>query len=68
MSSLVSQDELLEKFGFTRPGDLRRRLDELRIPYYLGKGGRILTTIEAINQGLIGAQVANDATTILEFE
>ena len=60
MSDLVEQSELLEKFGFIRPGDLRRCLDELKIPYHQGKGGKIVTTIQALNQPLIGKHDSND--------
>ena len=54
MNSLVSEKILMQTFGTSRRSDLRRYLDQQHIPYYLGKGGCIVTTIEAINYPLIG--------------
>lgn len=60
MNNLVSQDELLEAFGFSRPADLRRCLDKQRIPYFLGKAGKVTTTIQALNHPLIGTTIEGD--------
>jgi len=64
---LISQKELLEKFGYRRPGDLRKCLDEQKIPYYTGKSGQIVTTIQALNAHLIGLEVSgqNDSITFV---
>jgi len=67
MSDVITQKELLEKFGFTRPADLRRCLDSQKIPYHLGKGGAIVTTIQALNSPLIG-KVDNNNAEVVVFE
>lgn len=65
MSDVITQKELLDKFGYSRAADLRRCLDEQKIPYHLGKGGVIVTTIQALNLPLVGRveeSVLNDVT------
>ena len=46
---LLSTEELLGTTGYDRVGDLRRSLDDQRIPYFLGKGGAPWTTIDLVN-------------------
>ena len=54
-SHLVAEPELLEWLGYERRADLERWLRSRGVPYDTGRGGRIVTTVEAVNQGLIGA-------------
>jgi len=65
MSNLVKQSELLETFGFKSPAALRKCLDRQGIHYHLGKAGKITTTIQALNQPLIGTN--NDDNNDVEF-
>jgi len=48
--TLVSQEELMQATGYERPGDLRKWLDREGLTYKLGKGGRVLTTVDALNR------------------
>lgn len=66
MNSLLSEKILMQTFGTSRRSDLRRYLDRQHIPYYLGKGGCIVTTIQAINYPLIGHD-KDDLPTITDF-
>ena len=50
---IIDEAQLLHRFGFERRGDLQKCLDRQRIPYFTGKGGKIVTTLQAINQVLI---------------
>jgi hypothetical protein len=61
---LVDESELLERFGFRRPGDLRKCLDAQHIPYFYGRGGKIVTTIQALNNQLIDKPVSVDNGSI----
>lgn len=47
---LVSQEQLMAATGYERQGDLRRWLEENGFSYKLGRGGRIVTTVEAVNK------------------
>ena len=47
---LVSQEQLMAATGYERQGDLRRWLEENGFSYKLARGGRIVTTAEAINK------------------
>jgi len=66
MSNLIYEKELLDVFGFERPADLRRCLTKQNVPFYLGKGGRVVTTIDAVNMPLIGG--GNNDNRDIEFE
>lgn len=52
MADLVSEKELLEWTGFSRPADVERLLRNNHIPWLPGKGGKICTTMKAIEQAL----------------
>lgn len=67
MSDVIAQKELLDKFGYSRAADLRRCLDAQKIPYHLGKGGTVVTTIQALNATLVG-KVDNQALEIVAFD
>jgi hypothetical protein len=53
---LLNEDDLKSWLGFSRRLDLERHLQSCRIPYIYGKGGRICTTIAAIDKILIGGK------------
>jgi hypothetical protein len=57
VSALITQDELQEWLNIKQRTRLMRKLQELKIPYVLGGGGRICTTQKAIDSGLTGASV-----------
>jgi hypothetical protein len=47
-NAILNADDLLATTGYERDGDLRRSLDDQRVPYFVGKGGRPWTTIGLI--------------------
>lgn len=51
---LITEDQLKEWLGIERRTPLMRKLQELKIPYGLGGGGRICTTLGAIDRALVG--------------
>lgn len=53
MSDMIDETELMEKFRCRSRAKLRRRLDNLRIPYHYDQD-TIVTTIQAINAPLLG--------------
>jgi len=60
-SSLLSFQELKTWFGCKQDGDVVRKLKENNIPYHIGINGKPVTTIDAVNAGLIktGKAVTN---------
>lgn len=54
MNNIIDQDELERVTGYSKPSQLMSCLKKQGIPYYLGKGGRIWTTLDAINSKLLG--------------
>ena len=50
---LLGEQELMSWLGYDQRKALQKRLDELRCPYTIGKGGRIATTLEAVNKALL---------------
>lgn len=61
--NLVSEDDLRAWLNYERQADIKTWLDEKGIWYLMGKGGRICTTVAAIN----AARAAN-AASFDEFE
>jgi hypothetical protein len=55
MTTLISEDQLQDWLGIKQRTRLMRTLQELKIPYILGGGGRICTTQGAIDSALTGA-------------
>lgn len=51
--SLISEEDLKEWLGFEHRQKIQKWLSDRGIPYQLARG-RIVTTIQAINAGLIG--------------
>jgi hypothetical protein len=62
---LVSEDDLRAWLDYERQADIRAWLDKNGVWYLEGKGGRICTTVEAINAAR--AKAANSAS-FDEFE
>lgn len=50
--ALIAEDELLNWLGYTQRGKLEERLRQLGVPIIYGRGGRICTTLEALNAAL----------------
>lgn len=53
---LLTEEDLKHWLGFARRLDLELHLKSCRIPYLYGKGGRICTTVAAIDKVLIGGK------------
>lgn len=53
MSRLVFEEGLLKATGYTGRGRLLQHLKKHGVPYFEGKGGRVYTTIDALNSVLI---------------
>ncbi|MEN6549383.1 MAG: hypothetical protein ABFE07_25335 [Armatimonadia bacterium] len=62
---LVSEDDLRAWLQYERQADIKAWLDDKGVWYVTGKGGRICTTVEAINDAR--ARAAN-AASFDEFE
>lgn len=52
MTALVSIDQLKIATGYDRPGDIERCLRKNGVRYLYGQGGKIFTTIDAINAAM----------------
>lgn len=65
MKALVTQDDLSEWLGYKQRADIERVLKEHRIKYIVGRGGRIATTIDKINEAM---STSATAVTEIEFE
>lgn len=61
---LLSEDDLKNWLGFSRRLDLERHLQNIRIPYVYGKGGKICTTISAVDKVLIGGKESTPSEEI----
>lgn len=59
---IIDTEQLLAATDYDRVGDLRRSLDDQRIRYFLGKGGKPWTTIDLINAaaGLVPGKPYNE--------
>ncbi len=64
MTVLVSIDQLKIATGYDRPGDIERCLRKNGVRYLYGQGGKIFTTIDAINAAM-GLKL-NDTNAIVE--
>jgi len=51
-TALISTEQLKTVTGYDRPGDIERCLRSAGIRFFYGKGGRIVTTTDAINAAL----------------
>ncbi len=54
MGSLISIEELMEATGYKKAGHVESWLQQNNIPYFHGKQGNIITTIDKINDALDG--------------
>lgn len=62
-NGLLREAELRDWLGYERASDIEARLRELGISYRKGKGGTIVTTIDAVNRALAG----NDDFSDIQF-
>ena len=53
--------------GYRRRLDLQAALRELRIPYVIGKGGTVISTVQAVNAGLLCAAGTRMEGDSIEF-
>jgi hypothetical protein len=66
--NLLTEAELMAWLGYRRRLDLIEALRQQRIPYFTGKGGIVVTTLEAVNAGLLGVASARmEAPEPIEF-
>ena len=55
----LNQDLLKELTGYKKPVDIAACLAKQGIPYFIGKRGRVWTTLDAVNVA-IGAKINDD--------
>lgn len=48
-SEMLNQEQLQLLSGYEQPAKIREWLDSMGIRYLIGKGGRVCTTVRAIN-------------------
>ncbi len=60
MSALLTEDELKAWTGYEQRQKLESWLRENKIKFTYGKGNKLITTADAVNQALIGTKAAND--------
>jgi len=53
-SSLLSEQELMTWLDCRQRADLERRLRQKGIPVIYGRGGKVCTTLQAVNDALTG--------------
>lgn len=54
-NGIVKEKELLNATGYTARGRLVSHLERHNIPYFVGNGGQVWTTLKAINNALLPA-------------
>lgn len=52
MSYIVTFNQLKEATGYSRISDIERWLNKTGIPFFYGKGGKVFTTQDKINEAL----------------
>ena len=55
----INQDLLKELTGYKKPVEIAACLAKQGIPYFIGKRGRVWTTIDAVN-AVMGVKINND--------
>ncbi|SMF96836.1 hypothetical protein SAMN02949497_4249 [Methylomagnum ishizawai] len=65
--NLLTEPELMAWLGYKRRLDLLVALRDLRIPYALGKGGIVVSTVQAVNAGLLGTDGVRMESDPVEF-
>ncbi|MFC1843277.1 DUF4224 domain-containing protein [Thermodesulfobacteriota bacterium] len=55
----INQDQLKELTGYEKPAEIASCLSRQGIPYFIGKRGRVWTTLDAVNVA-IGARNNED--------
>ena len=63
-TGIVTENVLILITGYTRRKNLMNCLDRLKIPYFLGKKGKIWTTLSAMNSRLISSQSKQQKRTL----
>ena len=58
-SGTINQDLLKELTGYKKPVEIAACLAKQGIPYFIGKRGRVWTTIDAVN-AVMGVKINND--------
>jgi len=56
----INQDLLKELTGYKKPVEIAACLAKQGIPYFIGKRGRVWTTIDAVN-AVMGVKINNDS-------
>jgi hypothetical protein len=51
-NGIITEPELMEATGYDARGRLISHLDRCGIPYFAGNGGKIWTTLDAVNAAL----------------
>ncbi len=64
MGNFVSITDLIKATGYKSAGPVESWLQQNHIPYFRGKQGNIITTIDKINQGLDGVKKQSE---LIEF-
>ena len=59
-SGTINQDLLKELTGYKKPVEIAACLSKQGIPYFIGKRGRVWTTIDAVN-AVMGVKINNDS-------
>jgi hypothetical protein len=68
MSAIVTLEQLKSVTGYNRPGDIERCLKKNGVRFLYGQGGKIFTTLDAINAALgLKSQPSNDAPEEIDF-
>lgn len=64
---LVTEAQLMEWLGYQRRADVEEFLRGQGVPILYGRGGRLCTTLEAINKTVLGEEIRQRLEAI-EFE
>ena len=69
MNPLITTDQLKTATGYDRPGDIEKCLRKNGVRVLYGKGGKIFTTLDAINSALgVKSGGEEDETNEIEWE
>ena len=68
MTSLVNLEQLKQITGYYRPGDIERCLKKNGIRFLYGQGGKIFTTIDAINAAMgLKSETPDTTQEVIDF-
>jgi hypothetical protein len=68
VNAILSTDDLKAATGYDRAGDIERCLRTAGIRFFYGKGGRIVTTTDAVNAALGIQSQSPPASQEFEFD